>query len=40
MEAVDQAVGSRTEYAYDCEGNLEKVWDANHPSMTQTEIPT
>ena len=25
-----------TEFAYDCEGNLERVWDANHPSMAQT----
>ncbi|MCH9651866.1 MAG: hypothetical protein K0U98_26795 [Deltaproteobacteria bacterium] len=32
--------GSATEYAYDCEGNLEKVWDANHPSSNQTEIPS
>jgi YD repeat-containing protein len=23
---------SVTEYAYDCNGNLEQVWDANHPS--------
>src|SRR5829696_835425 len=23
--------GAVTEYAYDCDGNLEKVWDANHP---------
>ena len=33
--------GAVTEYAYDCDGNLEKVWDANHPkasnpSPTQT----
>ncbi|MDY7092794.1 MAG: hypothetical protein SX243_07470, partial [Acidobacteriota bacterium] len=44
MKSVDHADGSQTEYAYDCEGNLEKVWDANHPSTTQqsgqTEIPT
>ena len=26
-----------TEYAYDCDGHLERVWDANHPSMGQTE---
>ncbi|MCH9651922.1 MAG: hypothetical protein K0U98_27080 [Deltaproteobacteria bacterium] len=32
--------GSATEYAYDCEGNLEKIWDANHPSLGQTEIPS
>ena len=29
-----------TEYAYDCDGNLERVWDANHPSMGQTEPAT
>jgi RHS repeat-associated protein len=31
---LDKAVnadGSLTEYAYDCDNNLEKVWDANHP---------
>ncbi|MCB1058164.1 MAG: RHS repeat protein, partial [Acidobacteria bacterium] len=28
-----------TEYDYDCEGNLTSVWDANHPSAGQTEIP-
>ncbi len=26
-----------TEYAYDCVGNLQRVWDANHPSAGQTE---
>jgi RHS repeat-associated protein len=25
---------SVTEFAYDCNGNLEKVWDPNHPSAT------
>jgi RHS repeat-associated protein len=28
---VVHAGGAVTEYAYDCGGNLEKVWDANHP---------
>ena len=28
---------SVTEYAYDCNGNLSDIWDANHPSMDQTE---
>jgi RHS repeat-associated protein len=28
---VVHAGGVVTEYAYDCGGNLEKVWDANHP---------
>jgi RHS repeat-associated protein len=34
---LDKAVnadGSVTEYAYDCDNNLEKVWDANHPRGT------
>jgi RHS repeat-associated protein len=26
--------GTVTEYSYDCDGNLEKVWDANHPKAT------
>ena len=32
--------GSVTEYAYDCEGNLERMWDANHPSNNQTSPAT
>lgn len=31
---LDKAVnadGSLTEYTYDCDNNLEKIWDANHP---------
>ncbi|MFL6232995.1 MAG: RHS repeat-associated core domain-containing protein [Thermoanaerobaculia bacterium] len=34
---LDKAVntdGSATEYAYDCDNNLEKVWDPNHPRTT------
>jgi RHS repeat-associated protein len=31
---VVHAGGATTEYAYDCDGNLEKVWDANHPKAT------
>ncbi len=31
---------SVTEYAYDCNGNLEKIWDANHPSAGQTNPPS
>jgi RHS repeat-associated protein len=30
------ATESVTEYDYDCEGNLERIWDANHPSAGQT----
>jgi RHS repeat-associated protein len=32
--------GSATEYAYDCEGNLERMWDANHPSANQSNPAT
>jgi len=32
--------GTVTEYSYDCEGNLERVWDANHPSANRTNPPT
>ncbi|MEM9293025.1 MAG: RHS repeat-associated core domain-containing protein [Acidobacteriota bacterium] len=39
-EATLHADGTRTEYAYDCEGRLEKVWDANHPSANQSTPPT
>ena len=31
---------STTEFAYDCDGRLERTWDANHPSMGQTEAAT
>ncbi len=40
---LDQVVhpdGSATEYGYDCEGNLDRVWDANHPSAAGTAAPT
>lgn len=36
LDKVVHADGSVTEYAYDCEANVEKVWDANHPSNNQT----
>lgn len=39
---LDRAVladGSSTEYRYDCSGNLEKMWDANHPSVSNP-LPT
>ena len=32
--------GTVTEFAYDCEGNLERTWDANHPSGNQTNPAT
>jgi RHS repeat-associated protein len=31
---VIHADGKVTEYAYNCDGHLEKVWDANHPKAT------
>lgn len=31
---------SVTEQAYDCNGNVIKVWDANHPSAGQTATPS
>lgn len=37
---IIDAQGRATEYAYDCAGNLDKVWDANHPSADQTAPAT
>ncbi|HEX6898998.1 MAG TPA: hypothetical protein VF789_04765 [Thermoanaerobaculia bacterium] len=40
---LDRAVhadGRVTEYGYDCEGNLERVWDAGHPSGGQANPAT
>jgi RHS repeat-associated protein len=34
LDKTVNADGTGTEYAYDCNGNLEKVWDANHPKVT------
>jgi len=34
---TDSAV---TEYTYDCDGNLEKVWDPNHPSASFPTQPS
>ena len=31
LDKVVHADGSATEYGYDCNDNLERVWDANHP---------
>ncbi len=39
LDRVDHPDGSSTEYRYDCAGNLEKVWDANHPVATNP-VPT
>ncbi len=37
LEAVPAAI---TEFAYDCNGNLKKEWDTNHPSAGQTAVST
>jgi RHS repeat-associated protein len=34
LDKVIHPGGSVTEYAYDCNGNLERVWDASHPKDT------
>ncbi len=34
LDKVTRPGGAVTEYGYDCNGNLEKVWDANHPRAT------
>jgi RHS repeat-associated protein len=34
LDKVLNGDGTITEYAYDCDGNLEKIWDANHPKAT------
>ncbi len=40
IRAPGTAEESVTEYAYDCNGNLEQVWDANHPSAGQSAPAT
>ncbi|MFL6260856.1 MAG: RHS repeat domain-containing protein [Thermoanaerobaculia bacterium] len=40
LDRVQHPDGTSTEYAYDCDGNLERAWDANHPSLGQTAPPT
>jgi YD repeat-containing protein len=40
LDQVLHPDGSITEHAYDCNGNLERTWDANHPSAGQTLPPT
>jgi RHS repeat-associated protein len=34
IQAPGRAEEAVTEYGYDCDGNLEKVWDPNHPSAS------
>ena len=40
LDKVIHADGSATEQAFDCEGRLERVWDANHPSAGQANPAT
>ncbi len=40
LDKVIHPDGTVTENAYDCEGNLERTWDAGHPSANQTNPPT
>ena len=39
-DKVVNADSTVTEYAYDCDGNIAKLWDANHPSASQTNPAT
>jgi RHS repeat-associated protein len=39
-DRVVNADSTVTEYAYDCDGNVAKMWDANHPSASQTNPAT
>jgi YD repeat-containing protein len=40
LEKIQYADGAVTEYAYDANGNLEKVWDANHPKGDPPATPS
>jgi len=44
LDQVTRGAGSTTasvtEYAYSCDGDLEQIWDANHPSLGQTQPAT
>lgn len=39
-DKIVNADSTVTEYAYDCDGNVAKLWDANHPSAGQTNPAT
>jgi len=39
-DKIVNADSTVTEYAYDCDGNVAKLWDANHPSSGQTNPAT
>jgi RHS repeat-associated protein len=40
LDKVVYPDGTVTEYDYDCEGNLERVWDENHPSNNKSSPAT
>lgn len=40
LDKVVHPDGSATEYGYDCNGNLEQIWDPNHPSNNRTSQAT
>ncbi|HSM51012.1 MAG TPA: RHS repeat-associated core domain-containing protein, partial [Thermoanaerobaculia bacterium] len=40
IERIDAATSAVTEYAYDCDGNLERVWDPLHPRATFPAQPS
>ncbi len=40
IEGAGTANESVTEFAYDCDGNLDRLWDPNHPSAGQTAMAT
>ena len=39
-DKIVNADSTVTEYAYDCDDNVAKLWDANHPSASQTNPAT
>jgi RHS repeat-associated protein len=39
LDQVLHPDGTATEYAYDCNGNLERTWDANHPRFPEDPEP-
>ena len=40
IEGAGSANESITEYGYNCDGDLDRLWDANHPSNSRTAPPS
>ena len=40
IQGAGSASESVTEFGYDCEGNLDRIWDPNHPSNGQVNPPS